>query len=438
MKFLKIHLGWIIIIILIIIPAIIWLLMMPLSLRFDGFVDDMISLGQLSGLLGTAMFALALILGARLKFFDKYLTGLSRVYVNHHRLGATAFSLLLFHPLFLTMRYVSFSLTSAAQFWLGSTGWSVVLGELSLFGLILLLVLTFFIKLHYNVWKNTHKYLGLAFFLGALHMFFIESDVSRNFYLRFYMLTLVAMGIIAYVFQTFLGKWLVKRYLYIVKEVKSISSEAVEITLSPFDLQKKIVYAPGQFVFINFNDRTVSVEQHPFSFLSAPQENTIKFGIKNLGDYTNKMKDITSGTLAKIEGPYGQFTYYNFSHKKQIWIAGGIGITPFISMAKDLALQASRSEYIIDLYYCVRQPEELFWLNELLNVSQKCQNFHVYDYCSTVKGQINAKIINEQSGGLLDKDILFCGPSGMMKSLREQFKQLGVSSRFIHSDEFSL
>lgn len=426
-----------IIITLAIIPAIIWLFVLPLPIRFGNFLATMTSLGQLTGLVGAALFALSLILSARLKFFDRHLQGLNRVYINHHRLGAIAFSLLLFHPLFLTVRYIVFSLPSAVWFWLGSAGWAVILGELSLFAMILLLVLTFFISLRYHIWKSTHKFLGLAFFLGALHMFFIPSDVSRNLLLRYYMLGLSALGIVAYIYHTILGKWSAQRYVYTVEEIKNLNAEVIEITLSPFDSQKKLIYAPGQFAFINFNDRMVSLEQHPFSFLSAPEENAIKFGIKNLGDYTSQMKNISRGALAKIEGPYGKFSYFNFLSKQQIWIAGGIGITPFISMAKHLNSQKNNN-YKIDLYYCVRNKAEMILLNELVAMAENNNNFRILQHCSNEDGLINAKVVNEKSQGLVNKDILVCGPPLMMKNLKEQFLQLGVKHNNIHSEEFSL
>jgi predicted ferric reductase len=438
MRFIKYNLGWIIIILLAIIPAVIWLFMLPLALRFGSVLDSLTSLGQLTGLVGAALFALALILGARLKFFDRQLNGLNRVYINHHRLGAIAFSLLLFHPLLLAARYLSSSLESALWFWLGSGGWPVILGEAALLGMIVLLILTFFVPLRYQIWKNTHKFMGLAFFVGAFHLFFAGSDVARSPLLKYYLLALIILALSAYVYHTLLGRFTSRRYLYTVTAVNNLNASVSEVILSPFDPQRIMPYQPGQFVFVNFNDRSVGLEQHPFSLTSSPEEKDLKFAIKNLGDYTRNVKNISRGTIAKVEGPYGKFSYFNFRSKKQIWIAGGIGITPFMSMARHLAEQKNLAAYNIDLYYCVRDKAEMVLWDELRAISQTHAGFRLLDFCSGERGMINAKIISELSGGLGDKDILLCGPPPMMRALKEQFRQLGVNKNNIHSEEFSL
>ena len=144
---------------LVFIPVLLWLGMIPLKFRFGGVIAICTSLGQLAALAGMVLFSWSLILSARLKFFDRYLGGLNRVYVNHHRIGAAAFVLLLFHPLFLTVRLGAHSLVMAAKFWLPSGNWALNFGLAALFGMMVLLILTFFVSLKYSAWKNTHKYL---------------------------------------------------------------------------------------------------------------------------------------------------------------------------------------------------------------------------------------------------------------------------------------
>lgn len=436
MGFIRKNLNWIIILILAFIPAVIWLTMLPLTIRFGDLSSTLTSFGQLTGIVGMALFAISLILSARLKSFDKHLRGLNRVYINHHRYGAIAFILLLFHPLFLVGRYLLFSLQSAVIFLLPGSDWAINFGELSLLGMIILLVLTFFVSLRYDFWKNTHKYLGLAFFLGGLHAFLITSDISRSTPLRWYILTLSALGILIYIYHTLLGQITAKRYLYNVDEVNKLNEAVVEIALSPFKADEKISYKAGQFAFVNFNDIRVGLEQHPYSFVSAPHEGQIKFAIKNLGDYTSTLSRLTKGAIAKVEGAYGQFSYANIPNKKQIWIAGGIGITPFVSMGTEWAQRADTPEYSIDLYYCAKDEAELVLMNRLNEITTTHPNFHVIPFCASVRGQINAKIIGDTSGGLIGKDILVCGPPGMMKSLKEQFIHLGVKKQNIHSEEF--
>ena len=75
-------------------------------------------------------------------------------------------------------------------------------------------------------------------------------------------------------------------------------------------------------------------ETHPFSIASSPSEDKVRMYIKSLGDFTTSLKNLKVGAIAEIEGAYGKFTYTNFGTAPQIWIAGGIGVTPFLSMAR--------------------------------------------------------------------------------------------------------
>jgi len=430
--------GWILIIIFAAIPAVVWTVMYPLRFRFYDLTTTSTSLGQLAGLTGMALYAINLILSARLKIFDRYLNGLNRVYINHHRIGAIAFVLLLCHPILLTTQYLSISLESAASFWLPNADWAVTFGKISLSGMIILLVLTFFISLKYNIWKSTHTHLGLFFFFGGLHVFFITSDVSSNIVLRYYMLSLSALAIVVYVYHTYLRNIVEKPYNYTLTEIKKINNAVVELTLAPLSQQKLLKYKAGQFAFIHFENDDIGKEQHPYSFTSKPSDTIISFVIKNLGDYTRLVDSLSRGTITKIDGPYGLFSYELYHNKNQIWIAGGIGITPFISMARHLAQQSDVILYTIDLYYCVKNESELIQINELNNISSVHKNFRVIPFLSEKQGKINAHIINEMSNSLDRKDIMICGPVPLMKALRSQFKEMGIKRSLVHTEEFKL
>ena len=148
-----------------------------------------------------------------------------------------------------------------------------------------------------------------------------------------------------------------------------------------------------------------------------------------IGDYTKDIKNIKSGEPALIEGPYGRF---KSNAKDQIWVAGGIGITPFLSMAKNL------KEKKADLYYCVNKKEEAVFLPELKAIAEKNKNFNLIPHYSNEKGHITANYINNTSKNIKEKDILLCGPVSMMTSLKKSFKSLGINTNKIRSEEFKL
>jgi predicted ferric reductase len=428
----KNNFGWLVFIALSLLPTIFWYFSKPISTRFVSLATTLTSLGQITGLVGMAMFALTLILSSRLRFLENYFGGLNRVYIAHHFFGSIAFILLLFHPLILAAKFAQVSIRSAALFLLPSSEWPINFGIIALLLMMVSLVLTFFVKLPYQIWKFSHKFLGLAFFFAALHSFFIPSDISQNIILRIYIMTLAGIGIIAFIYRAVLAKFFVKYFEYSVEEVKILAKNLVEITMSPKG--KRINFTPGQFVFVSFVDNNISAESHPFSISSAVSEKNLKLTIKSLGDYTSQLRNLRAGALAKIEGPFGKFSYQNVENKNQVWIAGGIGITPFLSMARSL----ENAEYKIDLYYCVNNEKEPIFLEELLKISQQNPNFRIIPFYSEKQGFINAEFIQKISGDLNGKEIFLCGPPAMMKSLKEQFLKLKVSRKNIHSEEFQL
>lgn len=433
-KFMKTKniIRWLVIIGIIIIPFILWLIEQPLSQRFINFNATTTSFGQIFGLTGMALLSLTVILGARLKFLEDYFRGLNRIYINHHNFGGAALILLLFHPLFLVIKYLAFSSLSAAQFFLpGFSDPAKSFGILALLLMIFLLVLTFYFLLRYHIWRFSHKFLSLVLFLAGLHLLLISSDVSRNQSLRVYLVGLLTLAMLAALYRVVFKSVAVKYYQYLVDDLKIYNGNIFEIIMRP--VKDKINFIPGQFGFFSFIQDGFSREFHPFSFTSSPKEEKLKIMVKNLGDYTSKMGDLKPGAKVKIEGPFGRFSYKNAKHPEQLWIAGGIGITPFLSMVKSI----SNTPYAVDLYWCVHNPQEAVNLAELKNYQDLNQNLKIKPYYSINEGHINAEIIRRISGGVIGKDIFLCGPVGMMKSLRSQFKKIDNKLN-IYSEEFSL
>jgi predicted ferric reductase len=273
--------------------------------------------------------------------------------------------------------------------------------------------------------------LGLAFVFAVAHVFFIASDISTNFGLKIYILALAAAALLSRLYRIIWRHSLTDKYNYAVVAVRTVGPSAVEIELVP--KEKKMPYVAGQFSFFEFRDPGIGREEHPFSLASSPADENIKIVVKALGDYTDKLKNLPPGTDVIIEGPYGEFNFRNFAGKEQIWIAGGIGITPFLGMARDLA---SGPDYKITLYYCAKTDEEMMYFDELKEISEKSGGFKVIGFCQNRDGYISADAIRATSGDFLSKDILLCGPPAMMAILRKQFVASGVPNKNIHSEEF--
>lgn len=424
--------GWAIVLTLSLIPVVLWATMPTEFARFNNFTNITYSIGKVTGLVGTAMFALNLILGARLKWMESFFNGLNNVYIRHAQLGKIGFLMLLAHPLFLIPVYSGGSWESALRFLIPGSNWAKNFGGMALAMMTVLVVLTIWLRPKYHIWKRTHQLFGLAFFIAALHVYFIGSDVGQYVPLRTYMLGLSGLGLVAYFYRTVLGRFLVRKVTYEVDRVTPLNEDITEIHLKPKGAP--LDYNPGQFIFIQFLSDAVGHEVHPFSLTSIPQDEGISITVKNLGDYTSRLKNLTVGTVAKVEGPYGVFSYRKALSKKQVWIAGGVGITPFLGMARSLDPSEAVS---VDLYYSVKTLKEAIALEELSAIESKNPNFRLIVWGADEKGYLNANVLEENSGDLKGKSIFLCTPPAMIASLKKQLKAKGVEPAYIHSEEFN-
>jgi predicted ferric reductase len=198
--------------------------------------------------------------------------------------------------------------------------------------------------------------------------------------------------------------------------------------------KKELKFLPGQFVFVSFIGKNISKEAHPFS-ISSSNNGLLKIAIKELGDYTKKIKSLEKGDKVLIEGPYGRFNFKNFS-EKQIWIVGGIGIVPFLSMTRSLT--SKDSNYKIDMYYSVKDNNSFILSEELIQVSKSNANFKINFWETDKQGFITAEAIKKTNLKISDCDILICGPQTMMTELKKQFLKLGVKKNRIQTEEFQL
>lgn len=415
-------------------PVLLWAIEAPLPLRFKNITYSASSLGDIAGLVGYAMFAIVLMLSARLKFFENFFLGINKSYTAHHILGGVAFCLLLFHPLLLAYNYLLVSFRSAAMFLLPSSYWAQNLGIFSLFLMILTLCITFYTNLKYQVWKFTHKFMGLAFILAFLHVFLIGSDVASNTVLKIYLLVLSVLAITTYFYRTLFADYLVRVFDYKVKNLQAFPDKIWEIEFEPA-AGRRMKFSPGQFAFVRFFSSSLSKEAHPFSFSSSP-DGSLKIAIKELGDYTSKISQLKAGDKAEFEGPFGAFSFKSFQNKNQVWIAGGVGITPFLSMLREL--NEHPGDYKIDLYFSVKNREALAFKDEIEEIAQKNDNLKAVFWITDIDGLITADEIKKITKDIAEREILICGPNQMMSSLKSQFLEDGFKKSQIHTEEFMM
>jgi predicted ferric reductase len=141
---------------------------------------------------------------------------------------------------------------------------------------------------------------------------------------------------------------------------------ATELVLAP--VGQPMSFRPGQFAFIEFHSPDLS-ETHPFSIASSPSSPELRFAVRTAGDWTRRVSTgtgIEEGLAVTVRGPYGRFTPGSGS-AEQVWIAGGIGVTPFLSVLRGAPGDLPRAT----LLYAVRSGKEALFLDEIEYAAQQ-------------------------------------------------------------------
>jgi len=419
-------------------PLLLWLLTESAEPRGRGFYASLglVNAGQAAGLVGMAMLSIAFVLSSRARFLEDYFGGLDKMYRLHHQLGQTAFVLLLVHPVVHALRFIPDRYSKTLLFLFPThEGLAVNLGAYAFWVLVLLMVLTLFVTIPYDKWKLSHKFLGLVLIMGTIHMLTVQSTrghpvaVMENAILRYYMFGLAALSLVFFCYKLIALPLLSRRHMYTVEAVSRLSNEVLQIELSP--RHRRVTFMPGQFVFVTFYQVGLSREAHPFTICTVPDRRDIALTVKALGDFTTALyRRLLSGATAKVEGPYGRFDY-RMGSPRQIWIAAGVGVTPFLSWARRIE-QMQDNTYQVRFYYCVHSRSDAVHYEEFERIAALKGNLQIALVCSEQRGHLRAADIGE----LEEMDIFMCGPKSFTADLQSQFLRLGVPGDRIHFEDF--
>jgi len=315
------------------------------------------------------LFSAAIVLSARLRFTESAAGGLDREYRIHHWVGGLAFAFLALHPTLLAWRYAQVGWRRAGQLWSPSDSeLAVIAGQLSLYGMAIAIVLTVYATVRYQVLVWTQRVLGALYLPAAYHVLYAGGDVSVDSALRWYMTGVLSLGACALVFHTILGRFLSRHYRFRMSDIRELPAHVTELKLRPDG--RAMPFVPGQFGYLRFSHETVGGEAHPFSMASATAAPELRFAIKDLGDYTHRMGEVHVGAAAVVEGPYGRFSHRFVRGHRQIWVAGGIGIAPFLAMAAAIP----RTTYEVDLFYGFPAVADAPYLDELNYIAARGSN----------------------------------------------------------------
>ena len=224
--------------------------------------------------------------------------------------------------------------------------------------------------------------------------------------------------------------------------VKEIIPRTHNVTSFRFPRPAELNYKPGQFLFITLKSDGKELSKH-FSFSSSPTEKThIEFTKKlSDSDFSTALKALKKGDWARIDAPYGKFTFGG-EYKEIGLLGGGIGITPFMGICKyctDMHLDAK-----VTLLYGNRTESDIAFRKELEALQKQNENlkvvFTLNEADSGWKGTtgfIDVEMVKKEIPDYKDTMFYTCGPPAMVEVMEKLVKQLGLPEAQLKREYFT-
>ena len=382
--------------------------------------DQAALFSQYLGLGALILMAWGQIMATRIKGMETVFGGLDQIYVLHKWAGIVALAAILLHDTIdadMEGIGVETTLSDIAE----------TMGEISLYGLLVLVALSVATFVPYHLWKWTHKAMGALFAAGAFHFFFILKPFDMVDPAGLYTGVFCALGLLAY-FWTLLPDQLRPSKTYKVTGL-SQTGNALAISMKP--QSSPIKAEPGQFGILSFEGAGLG-EPHPFSFSKIEEDGSLRVTAKALGDFTSKLDaSLEIDQEVRIQGPFGRFRHSG--NRPEVWIAGGIGITPFLAWADALSEESKE----VELFYCVRSLDDAPHLEEIQEIAARKPNLTLHTIVSSNGERLTTeRLVETISAPISEVGISFCGPVSLRQSLQKGLRRYGVSPRNFQYEEF--
>lgn len=402
-----------------------------------------VELGVALGFLGMTMMAVQFALTARFPRIGGPF-GLDTMMHFHRQAGIIAFIFVLAHPTILMLAdnaYLSFfdpreNLPRAAA--------------LSMVTVLLVLVIALplcrrAIAMPYEWWRTTHGVMAaLVVLIGLAHMFMVGHYVDAWWKQGVWgLVAAAALGLMA--MTRGIKPLQLRRRPYRVRSVEQETPDVWTVHLTA-DEHSGMHFDAGQFVWLNDRLAPFLWREHPFTISSsAADPENIALTIKELGDFTEQIGRTEPGSTFYLDGPYGMFRLDTAANASElVLIAGGIGITPNLSMLR--TMRDAGDQRPVMLIYCnlrsssIAFREELSTLEDRLNL----QIYHVLDEpdddWTGYRGRLTRSMLSEMLDGFITPNTHYfiCGPGPMMDVVEHALMDRGVDLSRRHVERFDI
>lgn len=423
-----------------------WLIADPIFVNDYNFFALRNAMMNYTGVIGIGVMSIAMILAIRPALFDSWFGGLDKSYRLHKWLGITALIISITHYLWANGPKWAVGLGLLARperhkppeesltilrFFQEQRGLAEGIGEWAFYGAVILMVLALVKWFPYKYFFKTHRIIAIAYLMLVLHSIVLMDFSYWGEFIGPVMAVLTAGGVVGALFSLTRSIGVRRRFQAEIDDLEfHPDNKILKVSLNLKDRWPG--HRAGQFVFLTFDENE---GPHPFTISSSwHMDGRLVFMIKGLGDYTRQLPDkLKTGDSVLVEGPYGQFNFQG-EKENQIWVAGGIGITPFISRMQDLAKSPQQKQ--IDLFYSTDMPDDSFLESVIKGAKQSNINLHLMT--PKTHGRVSTDLITQEVPEWKKADVWFCGPASFGESIKKGFDLLGLGAENFHQELFEM
>lgn len=234
-----------------------------------------------------------------------------------------------------------------------------------------------------------------------------------------------------------------------VREVRRENHDVNSLFLEGEDDRLKSRKA-GQFATIRIMRPDGWSEPHPFTISCAPEAPYLQFTIKKIGAFTSAIPELSPSTAVMVAGPMGRFCEGIDSMPSIVLIAGGVGITPFLSVLRHF-VNINAENHVL-LFWSNKTYHDMFCVDEISGMTKKLalkvihnlsQEEGVSRYTAGAypnvffeEGRLNAGIL-EKYAVTPSMSFFLCGPPPMMEAVLSELASLGVDPEKVEREKFS-
>jgi predicted ferric reductase len=427
---------------IVVVPSLAYLAMPSYGEPASGGLWD--RLAVLTGLLALSALLCAAVLPSRLRSLNRA-WGIESVIDGHRFLGVMTATLVFAHlACVVAENPANLALLDLPD--APGRAQAATIATIALAALAALAVLREKARLSYELWKWTH--VGLAavvLVFSGLHVWWLGQLVQTATFST--MLTLFAVGLLV----VFGHRWIWRPLFdpsteFVVRDIRRENPTVSTLVLQPRSRADQPstswAFAPGQFAWLRLG-RSIAAEEHPFTIASSAHSDATEFTIRHTGDFTRALRRLPQGATVWVDGPHGAFTNDTGSGAAFVMIAGGVGVTPMMSMLRTAAHRRDPRPY--RLVVVASAPQDLLFRSELAQL-RRCLDLEVTEVLrrptegwSGHTGEIGVGLLSVVLDGSQhheDIDFFVCGPPSLVGDALSALEGLGASPDRVHTEQF--